>query len=92
MCDMLALCNLVNVNVCQNVLLFLMQYISMYEIKKSIKVSAHFFTKTRVKFQRTQISKGKIARAMSCFHNKVNTVNCSSRNRGRVILRFEITR
>jgi hypothetical protein len=59
--------------------------------KKICNGAAHFFTKTGVKLQRTQISKGKIARVMLSFHNKVNTVNCSSQNRGRGYLRFEIT-
>jgi hypothetical protein len=60
-------------------------------MKKICNSAAHFFTKTGVKLQRTQISKGKIARVMLSFRNKVNNVNCSSENRGRGYLSFEIT-
>jgi hypothetical protein len=78
-----------HVNICQNVFL---SWCNIYQsMKKICNSAAHFFTKTGVKLQRTQISKGKIARVMLSFHNKVNTVNCSSQNRGRGYLRFEIT-
>jgi hypothetical protein len=50
-----------------------------------------FNQKTGVKSQRSQISKGKIARVVLSFHSKVNTVNCSSQNWGTGYLRFEIT-
>jgi hypothetical protein len=66
----------------------LMQYTSKYE--KNMLNCCPFLTRNKGKSQRSQISKGKITRVILSFHSKVNTVNCSSQNRGRCYLRFEI--
>jgi hypothetical protein len=85
-CDLWSRCMCIYVKMC------FCPWCNIYQsMKKICNSAAHFFTKTGVKLQRTQISKGKIARVMLSFRNKVNNVNCSSENRGRGYLSFEIT-
>jgi hypothetical protein len=63
-----------------------MQYVSKYE--KICQSVVHFLTKTGGK--NSKYSKVKFKRAVLSFHKKFDIVKCSSHNRGRVSLRFEI--